>query len=228
MDKRKDSETMTRKTKAAQADPDKTLRYVTKPGKSKARANAEVMLDPSATALATLERFNVGTFGSAGTTETYEILHEQAKAVNAGDLSQQRTMLAGQASALNSIFMEMSRRGSLNMDEYIKAADTYMRLALKAQAQCRATIEALDRLTNGHVQTVKHVHVNEGGQAVIADHFHQNSGGQENGKENEQPHATGSGPTGASPALPSPDPLGQGMPIPSRAGQAAMQDARRQ
>lgn len=219
---------MTRKTKAAQPDPDKILRRTAKPGTTDARANAEAMLDPSATALATVRQFNVGTFGNAAFTETYEVLHEQAKAVNAGDLSLQRAMLSGQAAALNSIFMELARRASLNMGEFVKAADTYMRLALKAQTQCRATIESLDRLANGHVQTVKHVHVADGGQAVIADHFHQNAGGQENGKANEQPYATGTGAAGASPALPSPDPLGQGVPIPSGAGQAAMQDARRQ
>ncbi|OYU35259.1 MAG: hypothetical protein CFE35_09710 [Novosphingobium sp. PASSN1] len=42
----------------------------------------------------------------------------------------------------------------------------YMRLALKAQAACRSTLEALARLHQPREQTVKHVHVSEGGQAV--------------------------------------------------------------
>jgi len=41
---------------------------------------------------------------------------------------------------------------------------------LKAQSQCNATIEALDKMTRQGTQTIKHVHVdNRGGQAVISD-----------------------------------------------------------
>src|SRR3546814_2968257 len=89
-----------------------------------------------------------------------------------------------------------------------------MRLALKAQAACRSTLEALARLHQPREQTVKHVHVNEGGQAVVADHFHQHTGDRENGKSVKQSDATGAAGTIA--ALPSPDPLGNGVPIPSR------------
>ncbi len=135
-------------------------------------------------------------------------------------------MLAAQADALNSIFTEMARRAALNMGEYIGATESYMRLGLKAQAQCRATIEALDSLTSGRVQTVKHVHVNEGGQAVVADHFHQHTGGKENGQSDEQPHATGA--AGESAALPSPDAIGPAVPIASGKRKAAVPDARRQ
>jgi hypothetical protein len=62
-------------------------------------------------------------------------------------------------------------------------------------------------------------------QGGIADEFHQHTGGQENRQSSEQPHATGT--PGVSTAPPSPDPLGNGVPIASGAGQAAMQDARR-
>ena len=75
-------------------------------------------------------------------------------------------------------------------------------------------------------QTVRHVHVNEGGQAVIADQFHNHTGGQQNGKSADQPHAAGA--AGTSAALPSPDPFRNGMPVTSREGQPAMQDAWRQ
>lgn len=110
----------------------------------------------------------------------------------------------------------------------VSAWKAYLRLGLKAQAQCRSTIEALDRLTTGHVQTVKHDHVNEGGQAVIADQFHNHAGGSKNGQSAEQPHATGTGAAGTGPALPGPDPFGQAVPILGGEGEPAMQDARRQ
>lgn len=57
-------------------------------------------------------------------------------------------MLWSQAQALQSIFYEMARRAALNMGTYIEPAETYLRLALKAQSQCRATIETLGELKN--------------------------------------------------------------------------------
>ena len=87
------------------------------------------------------------------------------------------------------MFAELARRAGNNMGEYINAAERYGRLALKAQSNCRATLEALAKLHQPREQTVKHVHVNEGGQAVVADHIHQHTGGRENAKTNGQPHA---------------------------------------
>jgi hypothetical protein len=185
-------------------------------GKTEEQNLADVALCPAVHAMAVAELFNRGTFGERGTTETFKAVEEQVRAVAGGDLTYLRQMLAAQAITLNSIFTEMARRGGANMGEYIKAMETYLRLAMKAQAQSRATIEALERLTNGHVQTVKHVHVNEGGQAVIADQFHHHGGGSQNGRSIKQPHATGE--TGEGFPMPSPDPKGDAVPIASGQG----------
>jgi hypothetical protein len=145
----------------------------------------------------------------------------------AGDRLQLTTeVLMAQALSLDSIFTEYARRAAMNIGEYINASERYMRVALKAQSQSRATLETLVRLHQPREQTVKHVHVNEGGQAVVADNFHQHTGGSEkHGKSDEQSHATGV--DAASAALPSPDPERDGMPITSGQREAAMQDARR-
>lgn len=214
------------KAKAAATSPEKTLNLPLKEGKSEARQLAEVGLDPAAHSLTTVQLFNKASFGEPGITDLYCALADKVKAVGKGDLSEARALLASQAISLNSIFTEMARRAGLNMGDYLQATQTYLRLALKAQAQSRSTIEALDRLTNGHVQTVKHVHVAEGGQAVIAEEFHHHAGGKENGRSDEQPHATGA--VGAGPALSGPDPLGQGVPIPGGERQPTLQDARGQ
>lgn len=95
-------------------------------------------------------------------------------------------ILSAQAVVLDTMFTELARRASLNMGQYIEASERYMRLALKAQANCRATLEALGKLHQPREQTVKHVHLNEGGQAIVADQIHQHTGGQENGKTDEQ------------------------------------------
>lgn len=157
-------------------------------GEEDGKALAKVGLDPTANAMATARVFAKGSFGELSVTGLYEALGEHVAAAKGGDLSNQRAMLAAQSFALNSIFTELARRAALNMGEYINAAESYMRLALKAQAQSRATIETLDRLANGREQTVKHVHLdNRGGQAVIADTVQ--TGGRGFGKIDGQPHA---------------------------------------
>lgn len=143
----------------------------------------------------------------------------------AGDLAIASRLLASQAITLDSMFTELARRTALNMGEYIDAAERYGRLALKAQSNCRATLEALAKLHQPREQTVRHVHVNEGGQAVIADEFHHHSEGQRNAESVNQSHAART--AGASPALSSPNAKGSGVPIPGSEGEAAMQDARR-
>ena len=125
---------------------------------------------------------------------------------------------------LDNIFAEMTRRMALNMGEYLGPTETYARIAMKAQANSRATLEALAKLHQPREQAVKHIHVNEGGQAVVADQFHTHTGGQENAKSVEQPYAQGA----LSPALPSPDPSRDGVPIPRGEGQGEVQNARRQ
>lgn len=107
-----------------------------------------------------------------------------------GDLTFASRTLAAQAMTLDAIFTEMARRMACNMGEYLGATETYARIAMKAQAGSRAAIEALAKLHQPREQTVRHVHVNEGGQAVIADQFHHHTGGRENGQSGGQPHAT--------------------------------------
>ncbi len=153
-----------------------------------------------------------------------DAIQERADSAAKGDLAFASRMLAAQAMTLDTIFTEMARRMAMNMGEYLGATDTYARVAMKAQAQSRATLEALAKLHQPREQTVRHVHVNEGGQAVIADQFHHHTGGRENGQGVDQPHAQGA----CRAALSSPDPFGNGVPVPSREGEPAMQDARRE
>jgi len=75
-------------------------------------------------------------------------LRTSGKAVNKGDLSAAENMLQAQAIALDAIFAEMARRSAVNMGEFLDATDRYIRLALKAQSQCRATVETLAVIKN--------------------------------------------------------------------------------
>lgn len=140
-----------------------------------------------------------------------------------GDLALASDLLTSQALTLDAMFTELARRATLNMGDYINASEIYARLALKAQANSRAAIEALVRMHQPREQTVKHVHVNQGAQAVVADNFHHQTGAGENGNPSEQSHATE--PAGQCPALPGPNPLRDGMPIPGHKGKAKVPHA---
>ena len=152
---------------------------------------------------------------------------EADKAVD-GNLAMSSRLLMTQAITLDGLFTQLARRALPLMAEHPQAMERYMRLALKAQSNSRATLEALAKLHQPREQTVRHVHVNEGGQAVIADQFHNHAGVRENAEAAEQPHAAGTGGTGSGPAMLGEDAEGIGLPISSDQGREAMPDARRQ
>ena len=151
-------------------------------------------------------------------------VHATTTGAAAGDVTFAHEVLAAQILTLDTMFTEFARRAELIMGEYLDAAERYARLGMKAQSNCRATVEALAKLHQPREQTVKHVHVNGGGQAVVADHFHHQAGGTPNEETNEQCRAAA--PTGGRDALPSPDPLGSTLPVPSRKRAKAVSNAR--
>jgi hypothetical protein len=75
-------------------------------------------------------------------------LHAQCLAVAGGDLTRAESMLVAQAHTLDLLFNLMVRCSGRNIGKHLDATDRYMRLALKAQAQARATVETLAMLKN--------------------------------------------------------------------------------
>lgn len=86
--------------------------------------------------------------------------------VTKGDMREPERMLMGQAMALQTIFANLTNRAALNMGEHLDATDRYMRLALKAQAQCRATLETLAMLKNPPVVIARQANVTTGPQQI--------------------------------------------------------------
>jgi hypothetical protein len=75
-------------------------------------------------------------------------LNRQTALIKQKDLSRGEEMLAAQAYVLDALFHKLTLRAASNMDEYIGVAETYFKLALKAQSQCRNTWEALSKMQN--------------------------------------------------------------------------------
>ena len=141
-----------------------------------AQAMARKLLQPTLKNAAAASAFTSKMMGSGldmpGIGDYADHVQSVSRAAADGDVSMASKILAAQAITLDSMFAELARRAAMNMGEYINAAERYGRLALKAQSNCRATLEALAKLHQPREQTVRHVHVNEGGQAVIVDQFH--------------------------------------------------------
>lgn len=70
-----------------------------------------------------------------------EDLRDTSKDVRGGDLHIMEAMLINQATALQTIFSSLARRAA--SQEQLKHYEVFLGLALKAQAQSRATISAL-------------------------------------------------------------------------------------
>jgi hypothetical protein len=76
-------------------------------------------------------------------------------------------MLVTQAHTLDAIFHTCARRASANIGEYIDAAETYLRLALKAQSQSRTTWQTLAEIKNPRsVAFVQQANVTTGPQQI--------------------------------------------------------------
>lgn len=157
----------TKKTKPApDAATSNTLQIKQEQGKSKERQFAEIGLSPTALNTMTARIFSQGGMGEIDITEAVSVMRDKVGKVNTGDTSELEATLTAQAVSLDAIFNEMARRAALNMGEYLQATESYMRLALKAQAQCARTIEVLATIKNPPVIFAKQANIANGPQQV--------------------------------------------------------------
>lgn len=160
---------MAKKSTVPATDPKKslTLRASDYPGKSQDRVMAELSQSPIAGNVCTSMAFSKGNFGELGITDAIEAMRGKVEKVQAGSMADMESLLVAQATSLDAIFNELARRSALNMGEYLDASERYMRLALKAQAQSRATVEALAEVKNPRaVAFVKQANIAHGPQQV--------------------------------------------------------------
>lgn len=160
----------TKKTKAVTDEPKKkspnVLTIVKEKDKSQERQFAELGLSPTALNTMTARTFSQWGMGEIDITEAVSVMREKADKVKAGDIGELESTLAAQVVSLDAIFNEMARRSALNLGEFLQASESYMRLALKAQAQCARTIEVLAAIKNPPVIFAKQANIANGPQQV--------------------------------------------------------------
>jgi hypothetical protein len=151
----------------APVDKARNLQITREPGKSDDRLMTDIAVQGLAGNAWNAVTFNRFTLGELSLTDMVSSMRESGAAINGGDLAAAERMLFAQAVSLNAISAELARRAFLNMGEHLPAMESYMRLSLKAQAQCRVTVEALAEIKNPRpVAFVKQANISNGPQQV--------------------------------------------------------------
>lgn len=127
----------------AKIDELNQLNVVTQAGKSREQQLAELAISPVVSNTVTTMCFAKGNYGALNLNAMMGVMTAKAERVKAGDLSELEATLTAQAITLDRIFNDMAQRAALNLGTHLSATEAYLRLAFKAQAQSRATIETL-------------------------------------------------------------------------------------
>lgn len=97
----------------------------------------------------------------------FDALQEQCRLASNGDLKRGEAMLTVQAHTLDAIFNGFARLAQQNIRRHFQVADSCMRLALKAQSQCRTTLDTLAAIKNPNpVAFVRQANIAHGPQQV--------------------------------------------------------------
>lgn len=112
-----------------------------------------------------------GTFGAlAPGLDAGDLAHElanQCRRVARGDLARVTAILTAQSHTLDAMFNQLAARAAINFPQGFEAAERYMRLALKAQAQCRATLEAIAEIKSPRPVFVQQANIANGGPQQV-------------------------------------------------------------
>ena len=130
---------------------------------AKFASRALAAINPNANASAVIQEYGK-VFGEHGFAELMAAMKEASAGVQGGDMKPVEAMLIAQAQALQAIFMNFSRR-ALNQN-YQKTLESFFRMALKAQNQCRMTLETLANIKNPPVVYAKQANIAHGHQQV--------------------------------------------------------------
>jgi hypothetical protein len=132
---------------------------------------AALLINPGCTAAITLEAIRRGQIINGTTPDVQALADALSKVVgdvHDGNMRRAETMLVAQAHTLDTLFHSLAARSAANSREgYLDAADRYMRLALRAQNQARATLETLSLVKNPPQATfVRQANIAHGPQQV--------------------------------------------------------------
>lgn len=118
------------------------LKVTIAPGDDVDVAIVKARLHPVTSATATIRGFEKP-MTENGFASLVTELSRHVEDVKAGNMNRPETILIMQAQTLDVIFHTMAQRAAANVGTYRDTAELYLRMALKAQSQCRSTLETL-------------------------------------------------------------------------------------
>jgi len=135
------------------------------PGETKDQAIARKLISPDIMAACTMHYFHdTESKSTVSITDRADALCAQVKKVVDGDMSLPETMLMAQATTLDALFGHLARKARLQ--EHMPNYEAFFRLALRAQNQCRMTLETLSNIKNPPVIFAKQMNVSNGHQQI--------------------------------------------------------------
>ncbi len=132
---------------------------------TKEQALAEFQSKSEFLSAAVKESFDIGVGDEFSFQANIKVLEKAIGQIKSGDLSKIEEMFISQAVALEVMFTSLARRAKAQ--DKLLQYETHMRLALKAQNQSRATLQALVQLKQPSQTTfVKQANISQGHQQV--------------------------------------------------------------
>lgn len=127
------------------------------------QAKTIVALAPSYNASAIVADFTSVTVGEIEFMAAGKEIAKRCADVIGNKTGRMEEMLMAQAHSLDVMFASLSRRAAANMGQgegrFLNAADMYLKLALRAQNQCRMTLETLATIKNPPVVFAKQANI---------------------------------------------------------------------
>ena len=128
------------------------------------KALAELAVMPSSTGALVVEGYGKRMFGDIKAGAIAEAIETSVAKIKSNDMSEVEAMLISQAHGLQAMFSHMANR-ALNQQN-LSSIESFFRMAVKAQNQCRMTLETLSTIKNPPVIYAKQANISSGPQQV--------------------------------------------------------------
>ncbi|MGZ8942817.1 MAG: hypothetical protein ACXW00_08635 [Methylobacter sp.] len=125
------------------------------------KASARVLAQPETLAAVTIQQWQGDI---VNVNRIADELRRQTDELKTGNMQRAEAMLLSQAHTLDELFNNLARKA--RGQEYLKNYETFLRLALKAQTQCRATLETLSAIKNPPTIYAKQANIAHGPQQI--------------------------------------------------------------
>ena len=128
---------------------------------------AKAALLPSLYAGAVIQQYGNALFGKDNLDihALEKTVKESTEAIHNGDMKAVEAMLYGQAVALQTMFVNLARRADCQQGR-LDNIEALMKLAFRAQNQCRMTLETLSNVKNPPVVYARQANITSGPQQV--------------------------------------------------------------